>query len=431
MFIDQLSSLSDDAAALEPWALTDPELREVAVAAQRARTSLDALASRLVGAAEARGLPKEDGAASSSAWLAELTGVAKAEAARLVGLARVTSSNTEATRAAWAAGSIPTDKAGVIMRAIDALPDWCGDEERGDAEAHLIALAGQYNLDDLKRLANRVIEVIDPDGADEVLGKQLEEQEKRAWNATRLMMRGRGDGTTRGSFVIPDHFADTLRAAVEGIAAPRRNAENAARHGMTVDDLVALPHAQRLGLAFLELIEHMREDALPQAGGLAATVTINVDLDKLRSGLGTATTSSGTEVSVATAQRLACNAHLVTLYLDSDSRVVDLGMSKRLYDRYQRLALAARDGGCDWAGCDRPPAWCEAHHLTFWSEDGPTDLANAALFCHFHHHLLHEGEWTAQMAPDGVVEVVPPTRVDPDQVPRRHARFIRQRPRAA
>ncbi|QGG41811.1 HNH endonuclease signature motif containing protein [Aeromicrobium yanjiei] len=431
MFLDQLSSLSEDAAAIEPWSLTAAELREVATAVQRTRTGLDALASRLAGAAEAMGLPKEDGAASTSAWLADLTGVSKAEAGRLVGLARVTTSNTEATRAAWAAGTISTDQAGVIMRAIDALPDWCGDEERGDAEAHLIQLAGHHNLDDLKRLANRVLEVIDPDGADEVLGKQLAEQEKRAWDATRLAMRARGDGTTRGTFVIPDQFADTLRAAVEGIAAPRRNAENAVRHAMSIDDLTSLPHAQRLGLAFLELIEHMRKDALPQAGGLAATVTINVDLDKLRSGLGTATTSSGAEVSVATAQRIACNAHLVTLYLDSDSRVADLGMSKRLYDRYQRLALAARDRGCVWAGCDRPPSWCEAHHLTFWSEDGPTDLDNAALLCHFHHHLLHEGEWSARMAPDGVVEVVPPPRVDPEQVPRRHARFLRQQPRAA
>ncbi|MCW2769135.1 MAG: endonuclease [Aeromicrobium sp.] len=105
------------------------------------------------------------------------------------------------------------------------------------------------------------------------------------------------------------------------------------------------------------------------------------------------------------AQRLDCNARLVALYLDSDSRVLDLGMSRRIYDRHQRLVLAARDEGCVWAGCDR-------------------------LVCHFHHFLLSEGEWTARMAADGVVEIIPPTRVDPDQVPRWHARFTRQ-PRAA
>lgn len=136
-------------------------------------------------------------------------------------------------------------------------------------------------------------------------------------------------------------------------------------------------------------------------------------------------------MSARKAQRLTCNAHLVALYLDSDSRVIDHGMTRRLFDRHQRLALAIRDGGCVWAGCDRPPAWCEAHHLNFWSEHGPTDLDNAALFCHYHHFLLHEGQWTARMANDSVVEVIPPTRVDPEQKARRHARFTQQQPRAA
>ena len=151
---------------------------------------------------------------------------------------------------------------------------------------------------------------------------------------------------------------------------------------------------------------------------------MTIDIDDLRTGQGTATNTSGTTTSATHAQRLACNAHLVALYLDSESRVLDHGTARRLYDRHQRLALAVRDQGCIWPACDRPPAWCEAHHLNFWSEDGPTDLDNAALVCHFHHFLLHEGEWTARMADDGVVEVIPPARVDPQRSP--ETREIRQ-----
>ncbi|MCU1677060.1 MAG: hypothetical protein JWM93_1818, partial [Frankiales bacterium] len=81
--------------------------------------------------------------------------------------------------------------------------------------------------------------------------------------------------------------------------------------------------------------------------------------------------------------------------------------------------------------CDRPPAWCEAHHINFWSENGPTDIDNAALLCHFHHFLVHEGEWDVIMAPDGIPEIIPPPRIDPARRPRRHARFTRQEPRAA
>lgn len=426
MLIEQLESLTDDLATFEAWRLPSAELREVAVAMQKARTTMDAALSRVAGAADDMGLAKDDGATSTTAWLANLAGIHKGEAAKLVGLSKVT---TELTGAAWMRGQVTTDQASVIMKAIHGLPDWVGDEERADAEQHLIELAADHNLDDLKRLANHVMEVIDPDGADEILGKKLQDEEQRAWDATRLIMRRRGDGTTDGKFKLPDADADVLRAAVEGIIAPRRSGINETKHG--VGDFNALPRAQRMGLAFVELLNHLPTESLPKAGGLAATVAVTVDVDDLRTGQGVATNTSGTTISATKAQRLACNAHLVALYLDSESRVLDHGMTKRLFDRHQRLALAVRDGGCVWAGCDRPPAWCEAHHLNAWSEGGPTDLDKGALFCHYHHFLLHEGEWVALMAADGVVEVIPPKRVDPNQIPRRHARFTKQQPRAA
>ena len=49
MIIEQLSSLTDELAALEPWTLTGSEVREVVDAVQKARTGLDAVMSRLVG----------------------------------------------------------------------------------------------------------------------------------------------------------------------------------------------------------------------------------------------------------------------------------------------------------------------------------------------------------------------------------------------
>ena len=431
MIIEQLSSLADDLAGFEPWTLTGAELRQVAVGVQQARTSLDAVLSRLAGCADDMGLAKDDGATSTTAWLAALTGMTKGEASKLVALSRVTTEHTEATRAAWASGRLSTEQAAVIMKAIDALPHWCGDQERGDAEAHLIALAAEHPLDDLKRLANRVLEVIDPDGADEVLGQKLRDEENKAFDATRFSARRRGDGTTQGRFTIPDADYDTLRAAIEGIIAPRRNTHAATTHGMGVDDWKALPREQKMGHAFVELINHLPTKALPQAGGLAATVAVTIDIDDLRTGQGTATNTSGTTMSATKAQRLACNANLVALYLDSDSRVIDHGMTRRVYDQHQRLILAVRDGGCVFPNCDRPPAWCEAHHINYWSENGPTDIDNGCLLCHFHHFLVHEGHWVVTMATGGIPEIIPPTRIDPEQTPRRHSRFTRQQPRAA
>ena len=90
MLIEQLSSLTDEVAALEPWTLTSAEVREVVRAVQTTRTALDAVMSRLAGCADDMGLPKDDGASSTTAWLANSTNITKGAASKLVGMAKVT-----------------------------------------------------------------------------------------------------------------------------------------------------------------------------------------------------------------------------------------------------------------------------------------------------------------------------------------------------
>jgi HNH endonuclease len=75
---------------------------------------------------------------------------------------------------------------------------------------------------------------------------------------------------------------------------------------------------------------------------------------------------------------------------------LDLGRSQRLVNRAQRRALRFRDGpGCGFPGCSARHV--DAHHITFWADGGPTDLANLILLCRHHHRLLHEGGYTAAL----------------------------------
>ncbi len=424
------AALVSGVAEAPVWALTDEQVGQALRDLQAARCGIEAMESQLVRLAEERQIPRAEGCASTTAWLAGATKVSKASAARTVRTAR--GCEVPVVLAAWSAGRLGREQVRVIVDAVVRLPDWFGEAERADAAATLVDRAQSFDLDDLQRLANRVVEVVDPDGADEALGEQVRREEEKAWDATRLRLRARGDGTTSGEFVVPDEFGDQLRAAVEALAAPRRTEQTATRFDLGPDDVRGLPREQRLGLAFCELIEHLPDDALPQAGGLAATVGVFVDVDVMRTGQGAATTSAGGTVSARTAQRLACNARIVGLYLDPDGRVTCTSSPGRLYSKNQRIALAARDQGCVWAGCDRPPAHCEAHHLVPWSQGGPTTLDNGALLCFFHHHLLHEGHgWELRRATDGIVEVIAPARLDPHRTRRRHARYTPLRPRAA
>ena len=92
------------------------------------------------------------------------------------------------------------------------------------------------------------------------------------------------------------------------------------------------------------------------------------------------------------------------------SQPLDVGRTSRVVTPAQHRALAVRDGGCVFPGCDRPLAWCETHHLVAWLDGGPTDLANLALLCRAHHRTVHEGGWRLARGPDGRFAATPPHR---------------------
>jgi hypothetical protein len=146
---------------------------------------------------------------------------------------------------------------------------------------------------------------------------------------------------------------------------------------------------------------------LPVAGGDKPRVVVTLDWATL-AGQPTpltrpderwagATLGSGTPVSAETARRLACDATILPAVLGTAGEPLDLGRSTRMPSPALRRALVLRDGGCRFPGCDRPPEWSDAHHITPWAAGGPTNLANLILLCRHHHGLVHEGGWRIQL----------------------------------
>lgn len=123
-------------------------------------------------------------------------------------------------------------------------------------------------------------------------------------------------------------------------------------------------------------------------------------------------------VSVETVERTICTAGTVPLRFSGDGQVLDLGRETRLFTGHQKVALAARDGGCLWPDCDRPPAWTEAHHINQWARDGGrTDVRDGVLLCRYHHLLLHNNHWEI-VRRGAEYELIPPPAIDPQQRPR-------------
>jgi hypothetical protein len=121
--------------------------------------------------------------------------------------------------------------------------------------------------------------------------------------------------------------------------------------------------------------------------------------------------AAGRAGSVGVGARLRAAATLLPPTLGgAPSQPLDVGRATRVVQPAQRAALAVRDGGCVFPGCDRPLAWCDAHHLQHWLHGGPTDLANLALLCRAHHRQVHEGGWRLARGPDGRFAATPPHR---------------------
>jgi hypothetical protein len=416
-------------------ALSDADVRAGLQQAWEAKAGIDELFARLVSAADDRGFAIDDGASCTRAWLAWTLKMSRSSAAAVLAQATELSPRVEETRRAWATGAVSTEQASVIMRTINGLGADIDAEGCLRAENILLEKARELTHPEFRALASHVIEVVDPQGADARIAAQLLAEEARAIQLTQLRRYRRGDGTSSIAGRLPDLHADMLYAVLDSLASPRRAGSSTTSAGtgagstFDVDgrhcdqEVGPLTAGQRYGRALCELIEHLPTSELPQHGAVNATVVVTLRNDQLASLLGDAALDTGGRISAAQARRLACNANILPAVLGGSSKILDLGLGRRLFDRHQRLALAVRDRGCVWPSCDRPPAWSEAHHIEPWSTGGPTDLSNGCLLCSFHHHLLHKGEWAVRMAVDGVPELIPPSRIDPRRAPQRHRRF--------
>jgi hypothetical protein len=348
-----------------------------------------------------------DACATPGAWLTTHT---QLDAPTAAGLQKLATSSVQwrRVREAMRDGSLSPRRAQAITDCLDSLGPDVSAAVRAQAEEHLVDLSRDHDARELRRLGEHLLEVIDPEVFEAHEQARLEEQERRAREATRLSMRRRGDGTSRLSGIVPDATADRLRAYLNAFSNPRQG--NGAGAGADVSDpepLIDPTTGRRVtgdrlrGEAFCAFLEAADPKRLPAQGGAATTIVITMDLDKLREGLGWALTGDNDKLTAVEVRRLACQANLVPAVLGSDSEVLDLGRTRRLFTPAQRLALGLRWKTCAIDGCDVPGAWCEVHHLDPWSHGGTTDLANGIKICPRHHHYVDDPRFTLTQTPAG------------------------------
>src|SRR4051812_16664225 len=141
--------------------------------------------------------------------------------------------------------------------------------------------------------------------------------------------------------------------------------------------------------------------------GSRPDVHVVVTLDDLMAGTGS--DLNGGVVDSATVGALLCDAGVHRIVASGASVVLDAGRTTRTVSPQLFTALAIRDGGCRFPGCDQPVARCEAHHVVPWQHGGATDQSNLVMLCWRHHHdFAHQPGWPMKLLEDATVEVTRP-----------------------
>jgi hypothetical protein len=115
-------------------------------------------------------------------------------------------------------------------------------------------------------------------------------------------------------------------------------------------------------------------------------------------------------VSASTAERLCCDAYGERVVHDADGEVVAISHRASVVRGKLRRLIQARDRICRVPGCGRRGR-AEIHHMVHRGRGGTNAVDNLMLTCRYHHHLLHEGGWTAVHTDDGIEFHLPDARV--------------------
>ena len=404
--VARVHSALDDVAGTPLWSMSQAATAQTLVEISRAESRLVEVRSQLLSHAETVAVAETNASPSVAVWHSNATRSTKRESFRQVRLAEGLD-RYDLVREALGRGDVIAEQASVICTALDELPDDLDPSVLEQATKALVTFAEVHDAKALRVLGRRILEVVAPEVAEAWEAEQLEREEREAEKSAVFRMREDGHGRIKGSFTVPLLVGQMLERALLAFAAPKHQiATRAAEEGEQDDQApvpVRRPTAQRLGAAFVELVERLDPHDLPKAGGVNATVVVTMTLDSLKDGLAAATLDTGDRISAATARRLACEAGVVPVVLGGKSQPLDVGRAKRYFTPAQRIAMGIRDGGCTARGCDAPPAMCHAHHDDPWSCHGHTDLDRGRLLCPYHHRRIHDPEYEVDVGGDNQV----------------------------
>jgi hypothetical protein len=371
------------------------------------------------------GLAQKLGHRNSTSLIQEMTGSSRSEAAKVIRIGEALLGDTgdhspgEGTQAtpaasplrAWhaplsdalMAGRLSKDQHAAILRGLGEPPvldPGAMPQDEADAVAtaireawslaagHLAEEAPVRTVEELAQQARTIRDRLDPEGAGRRFQERYEQRAFHTWCDA--------DGAKHARIDFDDESYEWVRSIVDAAMRPRRGGPRFVDpdEKKSAEALVDDPRSNEQ-LTYDLLIDLLRAGSMADAETVFGTRQAGIRLVHVQDDTNGGHTEDGlTHLPSTVIEQRICDTATVAVAVDGCGNPLDVGRENRLFTPRQRIALAVRDGGCRWHGCDRPASYCEAHHIDEWHADrGRTDIDRGILLCRYHHMQLHHGRW--------------------------------------
>ena len=404
-------------------------------------------AARVAGAAETAersrkelgtgGLAARKGSRNANELLQRLTGVSAATAEKRLRLGARTRFRPTLVgfdtpplfprvSAALSSGALGVDAAQAIITGLLPVFDHTAIPAREVAEEELVAAATgtgdtspvPFSADEIRIQAQVWQLALNPDGADLAEERALPRRDLRLGRVT--------DGLVPVHGRLLPEIAVKLTALLDACLSPRTGPAFAAKQEQaeTASAQAAAAAAaadtrtagQKRHDVFAALIDGIaRSGQVPTIGGAAPTVMVTVRAQDLAAGHGGGYIDGlDVPISMRAIKQFACTGGRQPILLNNAGGILTLYTEQRCFNRTQRRAIAARDGGCCIIpGCDIPASWSEVHHVIPDRHDGPTQVDNGVYLCWWHHRTIDTAGWTIRFI-DGAPQIKAPPWINPN-----------------
>ena len=371
----------DDLVAADPQTLGDGQ---TLVELHRQLARLEAVVARASAAFDASKEWASDGAQVAAMWLTVEANIPKQVAQRRIRLGRALR-HLPVAESAWLSGDVTADHVAALARA--RTPETEEAMERDEAE--LVGEAKRLRFASFCRLLRYWLLRESPDEAER---EDEAKFDRRSFHLSRTFQE----------MWVGDLTLDPVSGAIvsrqlqaiydEFFKADWTEAKERLGREPTVLDLDRTP-AQRRADALVEMA--IRAGTAPKNGQRPAPLfSVFVNWETFAGPI--CELANGSVVTPGTLVPWLDPSYVERVVFESPSRVIDVGVTQRLFRGATRRALEVRDRECTDKYCDVPSEDCQGDHVLPYTEGGLTTQDNGQMVCGFHNRL----RWKDRAPPD-------------------------------